>query len=145
MSGEEQSIELLVVADTWCDAQSTCDEVWQTIGDRRGRIFVVSPALAGRVHTWVSDIDKELAGAEERLNDVLIELRDRGYVASGKVGDPDPILAIRDAVTCFRANEILLVTSPATDENWRERQLLERTAAFGLPVSCVRVAEVALT
>ena len=45
-----EKIQLLVVADTWCDAQSACDEVWQTIGERPGRIFVVAPAITGRLH-----------------------------------------------------------------------------------------------
>jgi hypothetical protein len=136
-------IELLVVADTWCDAQSACDAVWQTIGERPGRIFVVAPTITGRLHALVSDIDQERAAAERRLNDVLTQLRERGYIAAGKVGDEDPVLAIEDSLYQFRADEILVVAAAATDENWRARRLSERAETFGLPVSCVRVAAVA--
>jgi len=87
-----EKIQLLVVADTWCDAPSACDEVWQTIGERPGRIFVVTPPITGRLHTLVSDIDQERVAAERRLNDVLTQLRERGYIAGGKVGDEDPAI-----------------------------------------------------
>jgi hypothetical protein len=136
-----ETIQLLVVADTWCDAQNACDEVWRTVGDRQGEVFVVSPALTGRLHTLVSDIDHELAAAEQRLNEVLMQLRERGYIARGRVGDEDPVLAIKDALYQFPADEILVVTTQATEEKWGERRLLERTKALGLPVSCVRVEE----
>ena len=53
-----EKIQLLVVADTWCYAESACDEVWQTIGERPGRIFVVTPTITGRLHALVSDIGK---------------------------------------------------------------------------------------
>ena len=138
-----EKIRLLVVADTWCDAQSACDAVWQTIGERPGRIFVVAPTLTGRLHALVSDIDQERAAAERRLNDVLTQLRERGYIARGKVGDEDPVLAIEDSLYRFRADEILVVATAATDENWRARRLSERVTTFGLPVSCVRVAAAA--
>ena len=108
---------------------------------QRGKVFVISPALTGRLHTLVSDIDQEYAAAERRLNDVLAQLRERGYIASGRVGDQDPLLAIKDALFFFRPDQILVVTTAATDETWRERKLVERATDLGLPVSCVRVAE----
>jgi hypothetical protein len=138
-----EKIQLLVVADTWCDAQSACDEVWQTIGERPGRIFVVTPIITGRLHALLSDIDREWAAAERRLNDVLTQLRERGYIAGGNVGDEDPVLAIEDSLYRFRADAILVVATAATDESWRARGLSERAKTFGLPVSCVRVAAAA--
>lgn len=136
-----QRIQLLVVADTWCDAQSTCDEVWQTIGERPGRIFVVAPAITGEVHALLSDIDRERAAAERRLNDVLTQLRERGYIAVGKVGDDDPVLAIKDSLYEFRADAILVVATAATDTSWHERRFLGRATGLGVPVSYVRVSK----
>lgn len=136
-----EQIQLLVVADTWCVPQHACNEVWQTLGDRPGKIYVVTPALTSRLHTLTSDLDHELAAAEQRMNEVLTQLRERGYIANGRVGDEDPLLAINDTLFFFPADEILVVTTAATDESWRERRLLERASDLGLPVSCVRVAE----
>ena len=141
---QPDTIQLLVVADTWCDAEQACEEVWENLRERRGKVFVISPALTRRLHTLVSDIDQEYAAAERRLNDVLAQLRERGYIASGRVGDQDPLLAIKDALFFFRADQILVVTTAATDETWRERKLVERATDLGLPVSCVRVAEAAI-
>ncbi len=138
------TMQLLVVADTWCDAEHACEEVWGTLGERRGKVFVISPALTGRLHTLASDIDQESAAAKRRLNDVLTQLRDRGYIASGRVGDQDPLRAIKDALFDFRADAILVVTTAATDETWSERKLVQRATDLGLPVSCVRVAEAAV-
>ena len=139
-----QTIQLLVVADTWCDTRSVCDQVWQTIEDRRqGRIFVVSPALTGRLHSLVSDIDHELAAAERRLNGVLAELHEHGFAANGRVGDEDPVIAIEDVLLQFVTKHILVVTTPASAENWRERRLLERASAFGIPLACVQVGKTA--
>jgi hypothetical protein len=135
-----EQIQLLVVADTWCDAKSARNEVWQTIGERPGRIFVVAPTITGRLHALVSDIDQERAAAELRLNDVLTQLRERGYIAGGKVGDEDPVLAIKDSLYQFRADEILVIATAATDESWRARRFSERAKTLGIPLSCVRVA-----
>jgi hypothetical protein len=135
-----ETVQMLVVADTWCDASTACDEVWRSIGERQGTIFVVSPALAGRLHSLVSDTDHELAAAEARLKSVLMQLREHGHVAGGTVGDEDPLVAIGDALRQFPAEEILVVTTTATDQNWRERGLFERATGLGLPVSCVLVA-----
>ena len=47
------TIQLLVVADTWCDAEQACEEVWENLRERPGKVFVISPALTGRLHTLV--------------------------------------------------------------------------------------------
>jgi GABA permease len=137
-------IQLLLVADTWCDAEHACEKVWETLGERPGKVFVISPVITGRLHSLADDIDKESAAAQRRLNDVLTQLRDRGYIASGRVGDEDPLRAIKDTLFDFRADAILVVTTAATDETWSERKLVERATNLGLPVSCVRVAEAAV-
>lgn len=134
-----KTVKMLIVADTWCDAGSACDEVWRRIGEQQVTVFVVSPALTSRVHSLVSDFDQEFEAAEQRLNGLLAELREHGYIASGRVGDEDPLRAIKDALYQFEPDELLIVTTSAMDENWRERRLLERAADLGVPVSCVRV------
>ena len=135
-----QTIALLVVADTWCEAESVCAEVWQALGHRQQTVLVVSPGLTSRLQSLTSDIDQGRADAERRLDSVVAQLRRHGYVASGTVGDENPAVAIEDALRNHQADEILIVTTETTDENWRERKLVERATALGLPVACVRVA-----
>jgi hypothetical protein len=139
------TIQLLVVPDTWCDAEHAFEEVWETSREGRGKVFVINPVLAGRVHTLASDIDKEFAAAGRRLKGVLTRLREHGYIASGRVGDQDPLLAIKDALLHFRADEILVVTPAATDEAWRDQTFVDRDTDLRPSVSCGRVAEAAVS
>ena len=136
-----QTIALLVVADTWCDTRSACAAVWHALEQRNGTVYVVSPALTSRLQSLASDIDQSLTDAQRRLDGVLTQLREHGYVASGRVGDENPAVAIDDALLDHQAEEILIVTTAATGENWRERKLFERATGLGLPVTCVRVAK----
>jgi hypothetical protein len=129
--------ELLLVADAWCDAKSVCDAVAQEI-EHRANVFVVSPALTGRLQSLASDIDGAVAAAEQRLKAVLDELRSAGFAARGSVGDEDPLLAIEDTLREFTPTEILIVTSDSSHQNWRERHIRERVAALGLPVRFVQ-------
>jgi hypothetical protein len=125
------------VADAWCDAKSVCDAVAQEI-EHPAKVFVVSPALTGRLQSLASDIDGAVAAAEQRLKAVLDELRSAGFAARGSVGDEDPLLAIEDTLREFTPTEILIVTSDSSHENWRERHIRQRVAALGLPVRFVQ-------
>jgi hypothetical protein len=129
---------LLLVADAWCDAKSMCKHVSDAILDRPANVFVVSPALTGRLHSLASDIDGAIAAAEVRLNGVLDELHAAGVGAEGSVGDEDPLLAIKDSLHDFPATEILVVAD-SSHYNWRERHVSERLSALGLPFSFVQV------
>jgi hypothetical protein len=128
---------LLLVADAWCDAKSVCEAVAQEIG-HPAKVFVVSPALTGRLQSLASDIDGAVAAAEQRLKAVLGELRSAGFAVRGSVGDEDPLLAIEDTLREFTPAKILIVTSNSSHENWRERHIRQRVAALGLPVSFVQ-------
>lgn len=133
-----QAGSLLLVADAWCDAKSMCKHVSDAILDRPANVFVVSPALTGRLHSLASDIDGAIAAAEVRLNAVLDELHASGVAAEGSVGDEDPLLAIKDSLYEFSATEILVVTD-SSHYNWRERHVRERLSALDLPFSFVQV------
>ena len=53
-----------------------------------------------------------------------------GVHAEGRVGDPDPLLAIADALTTFRADEILIVGGAQA-----EKLALRARTRFSLPTS----------
>jgi hypothetical protein len=132
-----QPTQLLLVADAWCEAKSVCEAVAQEI-EQPAKVFVVSPALTGRLRSIASDIDGAVATADQRLKAVLGELRSAGCAARGSVGDEDPLLAIEDTLREFTPTKILIVTSDSSHENWRERHIRQRVAALGLPVKFVQ-------
>jgi hypothetical protein len=135
----DSSPHLLVVADVWCRVESLCDEVFRRAGDA-GRVLVVAPALATRLHYWTDDTDRESEIARTRLHEVLARLERRGVRAEGRVATQDPALAVEDALDDFAATEVIVVAEDHEHANWSERGLTERIARPGLAVTRVTVA-----
>ena len=98
------------------------------------RVCVVAPALTGRLHSWLSDIDAELHEADERMQQLV------GGIGlptiSGQVGDEDPLQAVADALVTFPADALIIGVHPSHDANRRERRLSQKVRErFGLPVT----------
>ena len=133
---------VLVLADIWCRVDGLCDEIRRRAGDA-GRVLVIAPALASRLHTWANDTDRELENAWARLENILTRLNQHGVSAEGLVArHQDPALAVGDALEglAFDATEVIVVTKDHAHLNWAERDLVSRIARPGLPVTCLTVA-----
>jgi hypothetical protein len=130
---------VLVLADVCCRVEGVCDEVVRRVGDA-GRVLVVAPALAGRLHTWTDDTDHESEIARTRLKNVLARLEQHGIRAEGRVAAQDPALAVEDALDGFAATEVIVVTDDHEHANWSERGLTARIARPGLAVTRLTVA-----
>jgi len=103
-------------------------------------VLVVCPALTNRLRHWLSDVDEAVTKANERLASSLAALAELGIAAEGRVGDGDPLLALRDAVTAFHPTEIVISTHPRGRSNWLEHHLVEQARNdFLIPVSHVVV------
>lgn len=89
-------------------------------------IDVLAPVLSSRLHLGVTDIDRELAEARERLERSLAWAREQGIEARGEVGDPTPTTAIEDELRDFGADEVIVVTHTRDRETWQEHGELER-------------------
>ena len=66
----------------------------------------------------------------------LLEKAARGRV-EGVIGDSDPLVAVREAVTTLGIDEIIISTLPARVSRWLRRDLPHRVEEFGLPVIVV--------
>src|SRR5262245_31349373 len=73
-------------------------------------VLVIAPALNSRLRHWLSDEDDARRIARLRLDASLQHLRAAGIEAEGRVGDPDPLFAITDALHEFGAHEIVIAT-----------------------------------
>ena len=91
-------------------------------------VLLVSPALVGsRSQRWASDIDEGLDLARERMARSVTALRGVGVEVRAEVGDPDPNMAIEDALRVFPADEIIISTLPPGESRWLEHDVVERT------------------
>jgi hypothetical protein len=82
------------------------------------------------------DPDTEEATATLELAIPLLEESAGGRV-DGMIGDTDPFVAVRDAVTSIGIDEIMISTLPARVSHWLRRDLPHRVEQFGLPVTVV--------
>jgi hypothetical protein len=83
---------------------------------------------------WDPDTDEATATLELAIP--LLEEAVGAHV-EGVIGDADPFVAVRDAVTGLAIEEIIISTLPARVSHWLRRDLPRRVQEFGLPVTVV--------
>jgi hypothetical protein len=84
-------------------------------------------------------IPADAVGAERRLKSVSSLMAEAGIEASGLLGDPDPVIAVENAIHDEQIDEIIVSTFPAATSGWLRRDVLGRIRSFGLPVTHVVV------
>jgi hypothetical protein len=104
----------------------------------RARRFACSFTLVVPRPYW--DPDTEEAVATLELAIPLLEEAAGGHV-EGIVGDPDPFVAVRDAVERLGFDEIIVSTLPARVSHWLRRDLPSRVQQLGLPVTVVTATQ----
>ncbi len=86
------------------------------------------------------DPDTEQATATLELAIPLLEEAAGGHV-HGIIGDSDPFVAVREAVTSLGIDEIIISTLPERVSHWLRRDLPHRVEQFGLPVTVVTATQ----
>ncbi len=82
------------------------------------------------------DPDTEEAAVTLELAIPLLEESAASHI-NGVIGDSDPFVAVREAVTSIGIDEIIISTLPARVSHWLRRDLPRRVEQFGLPVTVV--------
>ena len=83
---------------------------------------------------WDPDTDEAAATLELALP--LLEEAAGGRV-DGLIGDPDPLVAVRDALEDEHFDEAIVSTLPARVSHWLRRDLPSRVEQLGLPVTVI--------
>jgi hypothetical protein len=79
-----------------------------------------------------------------RVRGALASLRDTGLDVQCRVGDADPITALRDAWDPDRFDEVIVSTLPSRVSKWLQIDLPRRAGRItGVPVTHVEAAEAA--
>jgi hypothetical protein len=119
---------ILVVANQTATGRVLLEEIGNRCRGQKCEVMLVSPALVGsRAERWASDIDQGLDLARERMARSVTALRGIGIEVRAEVGDPDPNMAIEDALRVFPADEIVISTLPPEQSRWLEHEVVERT------------------
>ncbi|MHB8690408.1 MAG: hypothetical protein ACYDHH_04115 [Solirubrobacteraceae bacterium] len=100
---------------------------------RAGRSSCSFTLLVPRPY-WDPDTDEAAATLELAIP--LLEEATGGHV-DGVIGDADPFVAVREAVTSIGIDEIIISTLPERVSHWLRRDLPHRVEQFGLPVTVV--------
>ena len=119
---------ILVVANQTAAGRELLEEIGNRCRGHKAEVMLVSPALVGsRAERWASDIDEGLDLARQRMARSVAALRSIGVEVDAEVGDPDPNMAIEDALRVFPADEIIISTLPPEQSRWLEHEVVERT------------------
>jgi GABA permease len=117
---------VLVLSNQTLGAHS-CAEIKNRSRGPRSEILLVTPALTGsRAAHWASDVDAAMEEARQRMELSLHALEEAGLPARGQVGDPDPNVALEDALRVFAADEVIISTLPPDLSRGSEHGVVER-------------------
>jgi hypothetical protein len=100
-------------------------------------VALVAPAADASILEWLTDDDERAREEALRRATEAAEVEAVGArVVSVEVGDPDPVVAVRDALAKFPADELVVVTRPTESATWLEKPLITgELERFGLPVT----------
>jgi hypothetical protein len=107
---------------------------------RRGpaTFHLVVPRQPHGMHKLVDPHEAGEDEAKQVLGEALPKLSAAsGQEVSGSIGDPEPLMAIQDAINLGEYDEIIISTLPLGMSRWLKLDLVSKTRALGLPVTHV--------
>ena len=133
-------MRLLVLATDPLDA----DRVRAALPDddlSGAEVLVVSPAVnESAVAFWMSDSDEAIADARSTAERTAADLGAGGARARATTGESEPLLALQDALSTFRADRVLVFVRDEDAARYREDDVVgEAERRFRVPVTEVTV------
>jgi glycine/D-amino acid oxidase-like deaminating enzyme len=130
-------MKLLVLATDPVDAT----DLRSALGDQDdlegAEVLVVSPAVnESAVAFWMSDSDEAILDAESTAQATADALSAAGARTRAQAGESEPLLALQDALTTFRADRVVVFTRGDDAARYREDDVVgEAQRRFGVPVT----------
>jgi hypothetical protein len=135
----ERTAHVLVVANETVGGRKLLTAIEKRRERGPIRCTVICPQNKPRWGYVIYD-DSVRTAARIRLDLTLERLRGMGIEATGEVMDPDPFLAIQDALRIYEPDEIIISTYAYPRSGWLRRDLIERIRVYSkLPVEHVVV------
>ncbi|MGA2928579.1 MAG: hypothetical protein ABSG43_21825 [Solirubrobacteraceae bacterium] len=105
------------------------------------KFHLVVPRHPHGMHKVVDPQDTGDEEAKQVLDEALPKLSQAaGQQVTGSLGDPEPLMAIHDAVNLGQYDEIIISTLPRRVSRWLKLDLVSKARGLGLPVTHVEAA-----
>ena len=115
---------VLIVANRTLCGEHLMEEVRNQMSGDECEFHVVVPATHPGAGSWTEGGAQ--AAAKERLDEVIPRLEALGAKVTGEVGDPNPVLAVNDAVIANRYDEMIVSTLPPGASSWLHADAVHR-------------------
>ncbi|MEA2474099.1 MAG: hypothetical protein QOE06_2014 [Thermoleophilaceae bacterium] len=118
--------EVLVVANQTAESDQLLEALRERAAKGPCKFHLLVPAIAHGA-SWMADMHSGGEEAEEHVKRAVERYREAGLeVDDGKIGDPDPIAAVQDAVNFKEFDEIIVSTLPKHLSKWLRLDLPHR-------------------
>jgi hypothetical protein len=132
------SASVLVVANKTAATPALLDAVRARAAEGPASFTLLVPKTAHGLHRVVDPEDSDAGEAEATLALALPLIEEAaGTKVEGRVGAPEPLAAIEDAVNTGEYTEIILSTLPATVSRWLKLDLPSKVSGLGLPLTTI--------
>jgi hypothetical protein len=132
---------VLVVAHQTAATENLLAAVRERAQRGPATFHLVVPRQPHGMHKVVDPQDTADDEAQQVLDQALPKLSDAaGQKVTGSLGDPEPLMAIQDAVNLGSYDEIIVSTLPRKVSKWLKLDLVSKTRGLGLPVTHVEAA-----
>jgi hypothetical protein len=133
-----EPVVVLVVAHQTAATRPLLDAVRARAEQGPARFHLVVPRQLHGMHKAVDPSEGGDAEAQVVLEAALPKLSEAaGQEVTGGVGDPEPLMAIEDAVNLGDYDEIIISTLPLGISRWLKLDLVSKARGLGLPVTHV--------
>ena len=133
---------VLVVAHQTAATPALLDAVRERAARGPTTFHLVVPRHPHGLHKVLDPEDASEEEARVALEAALPALTEAaGSEVTGSIGDPEPLMAIQDAVNLGGYTEIIISTLPLGISRWLKLDLVSKARGLGLPVTHVAAGE----
>jgi hypothetical protein len=133
-----ETADVLVVANQTAESDQLLEALLSRAEEGPCKFHLLVPATPHGA-AWATDMHSGGDEAQQHLDRAVRRYREAGLeVDDGKIGDPDPVAAVQDAVNFKEFDEIIVSTLPRRLSKWLKLDLPHRVEhSCGKPVTHV--------
>lgn len=138
-----EPVNVLIVAHQTAATEPLLEAVRHRAARGPAHFHLVVPRRPHGMHKVVDPTEAGAAEAQQVIDDAVPRLsKAAGTPVTASIGDPEPLMAIEDAVNLGDYHEIIVSTLPLGVSRWLKLDLVSKVRALGLPVTHVRADRV---